>query len=204
MAKRVDRYSRLIAWLKVLLPLTALALLSTLFLLSRSVDPTTTIPFADTEVRERLRTQQITGPVFAGTTDAGDQISVSASVVRPGISSSERPEADDLTAQFNLSEGGQINLTAKSGELDTKGETVIFRGSVVIENSEGYVIRTQQLRSSLSRIEADTLASVSATSPLGDLQAGKMQLRSDPDSQSVQMVFTNGVKLIYRPKQTDR
>jgi lipopolysaccharide export system protein LptC len=204
MAKRVDRYSRLIAWLKVLLPLTALALLSTLFLLSRSVDPTTTIPFADTEVRERLRTQQITGPVFAGTTDAGDQISVSASVVRPGLTSSERPEADDLTAQINLSEGGQINLTAKSGELDTKGEIVIFRGSVVIENSEGYVIRTQQLRSSLSRIEADTLSSVSATSPLGDLQAGKMQLRSDPDSQSVQMVFTNGVKLIYRPKQTDR
>ena len=199
MAKRVDRYSRLIAWLKVLLPLTALALLSTLFLLSRSVDPTTTIPFADTEVRERLRTQQITGPVFAGTTDAGDQISV-----RPGLTSSERPEADDLTAQINLSEGGQINLTAKSGELDTEGEIVIFRGSVVIENSEGYIIRTQQLRSSLSRIEADTLSSVSATSPLGDLQAGKMQLRSDPDSQSVQMVFTNGVKLIYRPKQTDR
>ena len=43
----MDRYSRMVAIFKVLLPLAALAILSTLFLLSRTIDPTTTIPFAD-------------------------------------------------------------------------------------------------------------------------------------------------------------
>ena len=37
-------YSRLIAWLKILLPLGALILLSTIFLYSRSTDPISVIP----------------------------------------------------------------------------------------------------------------------------------------------------------------
>jgi len=204
MAMRVDSYSRMIAWLKVILPLAALGLLSTLFLLSRSVNPTSTIPFADTEVEERMRTQQITAPVFAGTTDEGDQIRVTASVVRPGVGEAGRPEAEDLSAQIDLTKGGRINLSAKKGELNTNNNLVIFRGEVVVENSEGYEVRTEELRSALSRIEAETMGPVTATGPLGDLEAGKMQLLSESEEQNVQMIFTNGVKLIYDPKQTER
>ena len=43
----MDRYSRMIAFLKVLLPLMALALLSTLFLLSQNTEPMASIPFAE-------------------------------------------------------------------------------------------------------------------------------------------------------------
>ena len=204
MAMRVDSYSRMIAWLKVILPLAALGLLSTLFLLSRSVNPTSTIPFADTEVEERMRTQQITAPVFAGTTDEGDQIRVTASVVRPGVGEVGRPEAEDLSAQIDLTKGGRINLSAKKGELNTNNNLVIFRGEVVVENSEGYEVRTEELRSALSRIEAETMGPVTATGPLGDLEAGKMQLLSESEEQNVQMIFTNGVKLIYDPKPTER
>lgn len=201
---RVDNYSRMIAWLKVILPLAALGLLSTLFLLSRSVNPTSTIPFADNEVEQRMRTQQITGPVFAGTTNEGDQISVTASVVRPGIGEAGKPEAEDLSAQIDLTRGGRINLSAKKGELSTQNDMVLFRGDVVIENSEGYTVHTEELRSSLTKIDAETMGPITATGPLGDLEAGKMQLLSESDAQNVQMIFTNRVKLIYDPKQTER
>lgn len=73
-----DRHSRVVSWLKVLFPLIALALLSTLFLLSRAIEPQAVIPFADKEVQERLRDQQITGPFYSGTTADGDLISFSA------------------------------------------------------------------------------------------------------------------------------
>lgn len=204
MAMRVDSYSRMIAWLKVILPLAALGLLSTLFLLSRSVNPTSTIPFADNEVEQRMRTQQITGPVFAGTTDEGDQVRVTASVVRPGIGEAGKPEAENLTAQIDLKRGGRITLRATKGELSTQSDMVFFRGDVVIENSEGYTVRTEELRSSLTKIDAETVGPVNATGPLGELEAGKMQLLSETDAQNVQMIFTNRVKLIYDPKQTER
>jgi lipopolysaccharide export system protein LptC len=58
----LDRYSRTIAFLKVLLPLTALAILATLFLLSRSEDTVATIPFAEDDVSSRTRDQQVTRP----------------------------------------------------------------------------------------------------------------------------------------------
>ena len=41
-------YSRMIAWLKILLPLAALVLLSTLFLFARPRNPIATLPFATT------------------------------------------------------------------------------------------------------------------------------------------------------------
>ena len=36
---RADRHTRVVGWLKVALPLAALAILSTLFLVARRIDP---------------------------------------------------------------------------------------------------------------------------------------------------------------------
>ena len=78
---QVDRYSRMVALLKVSLPLIALGILSTLFLVSRAVDPPSTIPFADSEVQERLTNQQVTGPLYTGMSANGDQIEFIAETV---------------------------------------------------------------------------------------------------------------------------
>ena len=48
-------HSRVVGWLKILLPLAALALLSTLFLFSRGSDPTANLPFSETELNEIAR-----------------------------------------------------------------------------------------------------------------------------------------------------
>ncbi len=192
----------MVAWLKVILPLTALGLLSTMFMLSRSIDPTTTIPFAETEIQERLRTQRVSAPVYAGITDAGDQISISASVLRPSMDSQGQSEAEDIDAQIDLVRGGRINLTANTAVVESDQDAVVFRGSVVITNSEGYVVKTEHLRSVISRVEAETEGLVNADGPLGVIDAGKMRLQSDEAGDNIQMVFTNGVKLIYDPKRT--
>ena len=52
---RDNLHSRLVAILKVALPLIALALLSTLFLFSRKIDPEDAIPYATVDVEDRLR-----------------------------------------------------------------------------------------------------------------------------------------------------
>ncbi|MEP2029308.1 MAG: LPS export ABC transporter periplasmic protein LptC [Paracoccaceae bacterium] len=200
MAARIDRYSRMVAWLKVILPLTALGLLSTTFLLSRSVNPNSTIPFAETEIEDRLRSQRVSGPIYSGITDSGDQISVMASVVRPALGKNGQSKADDVDAQIDLLQGGQINLTANTAVMESDQDTVVFRGDVVITNSQGYEVRTEHLRTLISRIEAETEGTLDADGPLGVIKAGKMRLQSDEASGNVQMVFTNGVKLIYDPK----
>jgi hypothetical protein len=59
-----DGYSALVAWLKTLLPIAALGLLSTIFLFSGKVDVTQSLPYAEHNVAEIIREQRITQPYF--------------------------------------------------------------------------------------------------------------------------------------------
>ncbi|MGB3251218.1 MAG: hypothetical protein WBB13_18855, partial [Tabrizicola sp.] len=68
---RVDRHTRLVGWLKVALPLTALAILSTLFLVARRIDPEAALPYAEVDVEDLAREPRMTAPTYAGTTEDG-------------------------------------------------------------------------------------------------------------------------------------
>ena len=76
---RVDRHTRLVGWLKVILPLTALAILSTLFLVARRVDPEAALPYAEVDVEDLAREPRMTAPTYAGTTEDGAALTLSAS-----------------------------------------------------------------------------------------------------------------------------
>ena len=193
----MDRYSRLVALLKVLLPLTALGLLSTLFLLSRNIDPMAAIPFADTEIKERLRGQQITAPFFSGTTDGGDRVTVSAGTMMT-LSALDN-EAQDLSAQIDMSSGTRIVLFADTGRFDMKRSTSALSGNVVITTSSGYKLTTDALNAEFDELVIDSPGPVAGTGPLGVLNAGKMHLARRTGDENAHLIFTNGVKLIYDP-----
>ena len=195
----MDRYSRMIAFLKVLLPLMALALLSTLFLLSRNTEPMASIPFAEAEVNERMRDQQITGPFFSGSTEQGDQISFSAGKI--GVADGNgRVTANDISAQIDLSSGARLVFFADLGEVDIANDTSILSGKVLITTSTGYKINSERLVSAMTSLNMESPDKIIAKGPLGTFSAGSMRLTLSEKTESNQMVFTNAVKLIYDPK----
>lgn len=193
----MDGYSRLVAWLKVLLPLMALMLLSTLFLLSRNIDPVATLPFADTEIDERLRGQQITGPFFSGVTKAGDLVTVSAGTMatRSGLNN----EAKDLSAQIKLSEGAHITLMAERGQFDMVKNLSSLDGNVVITTSDGYRVTSDMLMADFDDLTFESPGAVAGTGPFGTFDAGKMRLQRTSPGSNAHLIFTNGVKLVYLP-----
>ena len=195
----MDGYSRLVAFLKVLLPLTALGLLSTLFLLSRSVDPTTTIPFGEAEITERLQKERITAPYFSGTTSGGDQVIFTATSANPGTDGG-LAQANDLTAKITLSGGGTIELSSETGSFDPRNDLARFVGSVEIKTATGYVLTTEALQSRVENIDARSDGPVQGHGPLGQLQAGQLVLTSQSGANDTHLLFKNGVKLVYDPK----
>ncbi|WP_299294249.1 hypothetical protein [uncultured Tateyamaria sp.] len=197
----MDRYSRLVAWLKVLLPLTALGLLSTLFLLSRNIDPMAAVPFAETEIAERLKGQQITAPFFSGTTDAGDRVTVSAGTMATRAGTNN--EASDLSAQIDLSSGTRIVLFSDKGAFDMMQGTSSLRGNVVITTSTGYKLTSDALHTDFDTLAVESPGPVMGSGPLGVLNAGQMQLQRVGDNENAHLIFTNGVKLIYDPKNLE-
>ncbi|MGB7242199.1 MAG: hypothetical protein WBC93_08960 [Sulfitobacter sp.] len=195
---QVDRYSRMVAWLKVVLPLAALGLLSTLFLLSRAIDPTAAIPFADTEIKDRVEGQQVTGPIFSGISSGGDQITFTATklTTRNGANL-----AHDVRAELSLVGGNLVTLQSKDAEFDMTNNRTTLTGGVEIAMSNGYQMQTSQLIAQMTELDITAPNALTAKGPFGDIQSGQMRLfRPDPDS-GAQLLFTNGVKLLYDPKQ---
>ncbi|WP_432817275.1 LPS export ABC transporter periplasmic protein LptC [Sulfitobacter sp. JB4-11] len=198
-----DRYTRMVFWLKVLFPLTSLGILSTLFLLSRAVDPETAIPFADKEIQERLRGQQVTGPFFSGATADGDEIAFSAEVLTTPQGQTGANRAEQVNVAMDLASGARVTMNAAEAHLNLSENFAELTGDVMIETSTGYRIQSDMLRTTLTEIEISSPGPVHATGPAGTLNAGAMHLFAQQGEKPTQLVFKNGVKLVYDPKQIE-
>ena len=198
----MDLYSRFVAVFKVLLPLTALAILATLFLLSRGTELDGTIPFAENEIADRLRDQQITAPFFSGTTPQGDEIMVTAALARPGGQTGPA-QATDVSARLTRAQGGQMTLDANTASADMVNDMAMFSGDVVITTSTGLVINTDVLNTALQGISGNTPGTVTGTGPFGDFAAGQMTFGSQIQDGPLHVLFKGGVKLVYDPQKME-
>lgn len=201
MSWREDSYSRLVAWLKILLPLAALGLLSTLFLISRGSDPGDTIPFAEFDIEQRARDQGVTAPSFAGATDSGDLVTFTAGTARPDPENRNRALASDIAARIELKEGGEVRFSADSGTLDQRADMARLIGGVTVTSSTGYRVLTEDLVTGIENLRAESGGPIEAEGPPGRFSAGRMVMESDPASGHVHLVFTDGVKLVYDPAE---
>ncbi|ATI43148.1 hypothetical protein CBW24_14800 [Pacificitalea manganoxidans] len=204
MRRRDNPYSRFVAWAKIVLPLAALALLSTVFLLARNIDPTQAIPFAEIDVEELAREQRISAPNYAGVTEDGAAISVTASTARPDPDSPERVDATDLEAELITATGARYQLSSQRGEIDSGADMAYLQGGVVVTTSSGYRITSDAMSTSLSRTLLESEGPVQADGPAGRLDAGSMSLAPLPDAEGDDsanhlLVFNKGVKLVYTP-----
>lgn len=192
-------YSRLIAWLKILLPLGALALLSTIFLYSRGPDPIATIPLL-TGGADPTLTEQIGGPFYAGTTENGQGLTLAARQARFSNPESSGMIADDLRAIIDVRDGNRIVIDATLGQME-EGDRLLLRDGVTLESSSGYTVRTEGLNAEIDRVAIESTSNVEADGPGLTLSAGKLRVEEDETTRDIQLLFTDGVKLIYIPQQ---
>jgi lipopolysaccharide export system protein LptC len=190
-------YSKAVAFLKVVLPLFALALLSTLFLFARSREPGMAVPFADAIRNGEVAQERLNAPSFSGTTRRGDMLTMSAAHARPVGEGLIAAEA--LSAKLILSDGSQIQMRSDTALLTEAAREIALTGSVVIESSTGYVVTTEGLISSISETSARTTGPVQGSGPAGTIEAGALEIQTAENGEDVQLLFTGGVKLIYEP-----
>ncbi len=191
-------HSRLVGWSKIILPLAALGLLSTLFMLARDKGPPPEISFA--EVEAMARDQRISAPLFSGVTDDGAIIAISAQSAKPEIGKPDTISIDRVVVGIDNDQGATVDITATSGEVNGVSRTARFFGLVRMETSSGYQMETSALTAALDTglVTSDGVLEIHA--PFGELTAGQMTLRVTADEVGQQILFTQGVRLIYRPQ----
>ncbi len=73
----------------------------------------------------------------------------------------------------------------------------------MIASTNGYVMRSDRITSRLSFLEIVAPGEVTADGPAGTLRSGGMRIEDREDGGNVQLLFTDGVKLVYDPKETE-
>ncbi|ARU02766.1 LPS export ABC transporter periplasmic protein LptC [Yoonia vestfoldensis] len=191
-------YSQWVGWAKILLPVGGLALLSTLFLFARAPNDGTNIPVA--QVIELAREQQLSAPEFSGLTDTGAVVVVSARSARPLPDQPDTATVDNLRMQMDNPGGGTLNVTGVTGEIDGRARIARFSGLVRLETSTGYTMETSGLTVTLDTGTAVSDGSLEIRAPMGNLTAGQVTFQVDTSNTGHQMLFTDGVRLIYTPQ----
>lgn len=196
MATYDNFHSQLVGWSKILLPLAALALLSTLFLFARSSSDGDEIPFA--EIDELAREQRITAPEFSGVAGEGSLIQITASTAKP-------IGDDKLTVArprllMNAADGTSLQIFAGAGEIDNATQYAELTGLARLETSSGYLMETSGLAADMKSGVITSLGPLEIQAPYGELTAGAVEVSVPPQGDlGQQMHFTQGVKLVYRP-----
>lgn len=201
MARHDNTYSRVIAWMKLLLPLAALGVLSTLFLVARTVDPTRALSNADVDVEGLARELRIGSPDYAGVTKDGSAIRLRAESARPDLEKKGEMTAHIVRGVLETRAGARYEMSALSATIDGPGGRLVLDGDVVVHSSSGYEIHTEGLAASMNETRLQSLGPVIAKGPPGTVHAGGMVLRATTGGdKGYVLVFNDGVKLIYDPK----
>lgn len=203
MAVYDNSYSRFVGWAKIILPIMALGLLSTLFLFARSsTNPTGDIPFA--EIDALAREQKITAPTFSGVTADGTIITITAADAKPENGNLDTMTINTPRLTMGAADGTELTIVAGNGTIDNQANTASLSGLARLETSSGYQMETKELVADLTVGQIDSLGPLAVIAPFGEITAGLVSIRLGKDGEGQQMHFTQGVRMIYDPSTSDR
>ncbi|WP_375551123.1 hypothetical protein [Rhodophyticola porphyridii] len=193
-----NRYSQIVAWVKVILPLLALGLLSTLFLFSNSPDPDRAIPFAEVDVEELAREQRLGNPRFAGTLEDGREVLFIAEAAAPVPDAPDRISAQQVETRVAISETDYLLLNSAASEVDLSNRTADLQNDVRLTSSTGYRLESDRIVVSFEVLSVVSPGPVRVDGPSMTLSADRMVLSEET---GVQVLSFNGrVRMLYEPE----
>ncbi|MGV6888791.1 LPS export ABC transporter periplasmic protein LptC [Rhodophyticola sp. SM2404] len=191
-----NRYSQVVSYVKIVLPIIAIGILSTLFLLSRTPDPERAIPFANVDLEELAREQRLGSPRYAGTTNAGREVVVVAETAVPVDGQLDLISVDSLDARVELDDTRFVDITSLQGVINLETNIADLSTDVEVADSTGYTLDTENLLVNFREFAMSSPTDVVVEGPGFHLEAGSMDLSGAEGAQV--LIFNGGVKVLYQ------
>ncbi|MDM7255278.1 MAG: hypothetical protein P3W90_001105 [Paracoccus sp. (in: a-proteobacteria)] len=185
--------SRLVAWAKVLLPLAALALLSTIFLLARQTDPDAALPYAEVDAKALARDPRVTAPELSAVTSDGTAINLTAETATPQAGT----DAQARNIRMTLRPDGAAASDLTAGAAQISGAEVRLSDGVRITTSDGWALTAPAVTARTDRTGLASDGAVTGFAPFGRVDAGALSVSRKDDAPVLDL--TGGVRLIYQP-----
>lgn len=197
--------TRIVRWLRVLLPLMALAILSMLFLLSPRSDTEPRIPYADVDAEAMANDPRFVAPRYSAVTDDGAELSLRAAQAAP-VDGNSSGTASNVMLDWVRPDGLRATLTAPDAVID-RG-VIRLRGGVRMATSTGWTLTSDRVDAATDRSDLSATDTVRAESPFGRITADRMQLLPQGGAGTVDahadrgaiLNFSGRVRLLYQPQ----
>ncbi len=189
-------YSRYVGWMKILLPLTAAALIGLVVAWPNPAPQTPSFGFSFTNLGTGEDGELgMNKARYIGTDEDQQSYVITADSVRPDA---ERPglvTLDFLQADMTTTGGQWMTLMAPTGLFDRAAEELVLPADVDIYADSGFEMHTRGVRLNLATGTAVGNQPVEASGPLGLLRADGFRFVREGQ----RLTFTGNVKLTVRP-----
>lgn len=189
-------YSRYVGWMKIVLPLTAAALVGLVVAWPDPAPQTPSFGFSFTNLGVGEDGELgMNKARYIGTDEDLQPYVITADSVRPDA---ERPDLltlEDLQADMTMASGNWITLMAPIGLFDRAAQELVLPAEVDIYSDNGFEMHTRGARLDLATGTAFGDQPVQADGPLGQLRADGFRFVREGQ----RLIFTGRVKLTVRP-----
>lgn len=195
-------HSRVVAILKVGLPLVAVAMLAPLFLISTETRTEgRRIVFSDADLAALGSGMRVTSPVFSGETAEDDRFRFSAAVVTPDAAPPTRAEIATLSGEIDFVDGPTMRLAAAAASLDIEARRMTLRGPVSLSTSDGYAFVAEEVRLDLGAGAMEAEGAVEGAGPMGRIASGRLSVSPPVGHDDARtFLFQDDVRLVYDPR----
>lgn len=189
-------YSRFVGAMKILLPLSAAALIGLVVAWpDESKDASGfRLSFANT-IPGNPGAPGMSAARYIGTDEGNQPFVITADMVAPDAGNPSRFLLTTLQADITFDNGSWMSLLAPDGVYERDKQILRLPGRVDIFSDQGFELHTTGAWVDLSRSVAEGDQPVQATGPLGVLEANGFRISQRDE----RLYFTGGVKLTARP-----
>ncbi len=198
---RIERWSRTVRHLKVVLAITAILLVGTIFMFGRE----RAVVF-DAEQAANLAVLgaglKLDNPRFSGITEDGDPFVVTADWALPDGATPDRVDLEMPTGELHLADERVVTVRAEAGELFRSDDRLNLMGDVIFQTSDGFEAKMPRIELDLASKVAVAPARLRATSPRGSIEADRMRMARGTTPNSSTIRFEGNVRVSWRPEES--
>lgn len=198
----IGGYSRFITITKVVLPLIAIGLLGTVFLITNDDSLEGGFSFSQADLAALESGMRIDKPKIFGSNPNGDVYSFVADALLPDSLDPSLVEAQRISGEITYQDGEVIQISAEKAEFLLDGNQIRLSGGMLAVLSDGSRIASDGLLAELDSGKLTSTGAITASGPLGDIQAGnfRVELVGEKDEEKQMIWFENGVMLSFKPE----
>ena len=196
MVTNAIQYTRLIFWLKLMLGLSAVFLFLVILIFSYYKDVDTSFKVITKDVRIGLKFQARDAHIIGNTSDGGT-FDFHAKALNPSHQNDKTVILSKPLGKISFSSEQSFDFSSDFASLSLDKKNILFSGNLILRNSRGTLIKTEELIADFEKKLLVGPKKVSVETEIGYLVSGGMEISYSTDIDE-NIFLTNGVSLEIR------